>query len=147
MKGPRPDTEAASGGKKARLLARVTGLLPALFMKYERLCERIASKGVHNVAFFLSTAFLAPVGLYVWESRKGRSLPGRLWRGVAAWILLILAVGAILNGGWALGVIAFVLGRPFGWFLRVTRLARARPGGRFSQAPLIFRAWRARLVS
>jgi len=127
MEGPRPDTEAAPGEGRTSVLARVAWFLPALFMRYERLCERVASRGVHNVAFFLSTAFFAPVGLYVWESRRGRALPGRIGRGVAAWALLILAAGAILNGGWALGAIALVLGRPIGWLLRVTRLARARP--------------------
>ncbi|MHC4248219.1 MAG: ArnT family glycosyltransferase [Planctomycetota bacterium] len=128
----RPDS-ANAGGERPGIVARVTGSLPALFMKYERLCERIASRGVHNVAFYVSTGCLAPVGLYVWESRKGRAWPGRLWRGIAAWVLLFMAIPFMLEGkaigvpGFVLAIPALALGRPLRWLLRLTRLSRARP--------------------
>jgi hypothetical protein len=127
--GPDAEGGGAEGERPASPspVARVTGSLPALFMKYERLCERVATRGVHNLAFFLSTAFFAPVGLYVWESREGRGWIGRLVRGAAAWALLIAAALIFLNGGWIAGVAMLALGRPLRWLLRVTRLSRARP--------------------
>jgi len=47
------------------------GLLPGLVRAYERFCIRIASRDVHDLGFFLSTYFCGPVGLYLWEGRRG----------------------------------------------------------------------------
>ncbi|MHC5053863.1 MAG: ArnT family glycosyltransferase [Planctomycetota bacterium] len=95
-------------------------------MKYERLCERIASPGAHNIGFFLSTAFLGPVGLYVWESREGRGWLGRAWRGVLAWAMLLAALRFFLPFGFVIALPTLAIGRPLRWLLRVTRLSRRR---------------------
>jgi len=95
--------------------AKVASFLPNVFMAYERLCRRIASPGVHNLGFFLSTALLAPAGLYVWERRKGCGRSGPAWRRRMLWALffevLLILLGAVsgFQAGLVIGLISFVV--------------------------------------
>jgi len=95
--GEPPVREKADGPD---FIVKVASFLPNVFMAYERLCRRIASPGVHNLGFFLSTAFLGPAGLYVWERRKACGQFRPAWRRVAAWVLFF-------------GVMIFFLAAPY----------------------------------
>ena len=76
----------------------VTALLPNLFRLYERICKRIATPDVHNLAYFASTAFCGPVGVYVWEARRGwiskHATLGRL-----KWFVVVLAIAGSIGAG------------------------------------------------
>ncbi|MHC4505145.1 MAG: hypothetical protein ACYTFI_17705, partial [Planctomycetota bacterium] len=128
---PRPDPESPAPGvtllppdgeppfrEKADgpgFMVKVASSLPRAFMAYERLCRRIASPGVHNLGFFLSTAFLAPAGLYVWERRKGCGRSGPAWRRRMLWALffeaLLILLGAVsgFQPGVVIGLLTFVV--------------------------------------
>ena len=124
--GPRESPGAPPSAEGRSLVGCLTAALPNLMSAYERLCRLIASPDVHDLGFFLSTYFCGPVGLYVWESRRG-GLFRRLVRGIAAWVVLALGVFLFFAAfGWAFAVLTLLPGRPFRWVVRKTGLARSR---------------------
>ena len=130
MTDERPFADAPPPSSPAGLavLSRLTGFLPNFFYYYEYLCRFIASDGVHNLGFFMSTYFCGPAGLYIWESRTGGGWLRRLILGLLAWIVLAFGLLLFIKGfGWLIGIPPLLLGRPFRFIIRRTKLARPRP--------------------
>ena len=90
----------------------LSALLPNIFRWYEKLCRWIATADVHNLAFFLSTACCAPVGLYIWEARRGGTWFRRLVYGLAGWFVLAIGGIFLVAIGWPIALVAFVISPP-----------------------------------
>lgn len=69
-------------------------LLPNVFRAYERLCVCVATRDVHNLAYFASTAFCGPVGIYVWEERNGWFVRRAT---LGYWTALFVLAGLVLS--------------------------------------------------
>ena len=96
-----------------RIVRFILELLPRLLRGYRRLCGRVASNRDAQPAFYLSTLFLGPLGLYLWEreiSRWWRRIPVRL----LAYAAMLLAIRVFFLGFWILWFV-FV----FGWLVRL----------------------------
>ena len=93
-----------------RVIRFVINLLPRLFGAYERLCMRIAPGGFHKPGFYLSTLFMAPIGLHFWRKEIPawyKRIPARF----AGYALMILAVRFFFSGPWIF-MFLLLLGRP-----------------------------------
>ncbi|MBU7044965.1 MAG: hypothetical protein HXS54_00895 [Theionarchaea archaeon] len=73
--------------------------LPSLFDYFEQFCMKIASRGWHKPAFYLSTLFTAPVALYLHRIKTRYKVLDVILK-ILANILLIFSIFFLLRGFW-----------------------------------------------
>ncbi|MBU7044987.1 MAG: hypothetical protein HXS54_01005, partial [Theionarchaea archaeon] len=73
--------------------------LPSLFDYFEQFCMKIASRGWHKPAFYISTLFTAPVALYLHRIETRYKVLDVILK-ILANILLIFSIFFLLRGFW-----------------------------------------------
>ena len=73
--------------------------LPSLFDYFEQFCMKIASRGWHRPAFYISTLFTAPIALYLHRIKTRYKVLDVILK-ILANILLIFSVFFLLRGFW-----------------------------------------------